>query len=83
LKDLLIYFLAFLLGFTLLHDNNYKKILEIFHKKNNYYVSSLAKLKTSKELSFIYVTSSTCPYCNDEELLSTIDKIKYQLEKKS
>ncbi|WP_069133209.1 hypothetical protein [Rhodohalobacter halophilus] len=83
MKDFLIYFLALLLGFTLLHDSNYKKILEIFNKNNNYYSSSPAKLKTSKELAFIYVTSSTCPYCNDEELLSTIDKIKYQLKEKA
>jgi len=85
LKDLLLYILAFLVTFLLFYNNNYQNLSNLFVKNDFKYlpIPGSEIINTDSELVLIYVTSSTCPFCNDENLLAVIENIKFELKQKA
>lgn len=75
--------MAFVIAFLLSYDQNYKDVINLFDSTEFKYIPNSQIVNSDQEIVFVYITSSTCPYCNDEQLLRMIDNIKYELKGKA
>lgn len=83
MKDTVIYILAFLLALLFFYNGNHSDLTALFSNNNFKYIPNDEIVDAEEELILIYITSSSCPFCNDIKLLSVIDTIKFELNQKA